>query len=251
MLLGWTVYEVRALSSERVRALRDEQSARALATLREVPSRKAPPTNDETTGWQDLAGTVTDPDGRPLAGADVAVILKTWPGGRYRQQAFAARSDNEGRFRLTELIPPQGQYAIHVAALKQGYAFSSTYQLIRDGQDEPHAPVALKLHQGSPATLVVTDVRGRPVADARVVPASRESPAGTAHLVYFQSSEPLRRVADAQGRLRLAWFEPGDIAEIYIQRPGHDWELHAIKVPQHGDVIVISDGPAEQSASRG
>jgi hypothetical protein len=252
LLMCWIVYEVRTLRIERVRALRDENIARAVAALRERPPvEREARVNEVRSGWQDLAGSVTDPEGKPLAGADVAVILKTWPGGSYRQQAFSTQSNNEGRFHLPELIPPQGKYAIHVAALKQGYAFSSTYQLIRDGQDQPREPVVLKLHQGSPATLVVKDEQGRPVADARVVPASRESPAGAAHLVYFHSSEPLRRVADARGRVRLAWFEPGDRAEVYVQRPGHDWELHSIQVPQHGEVVVISDGPAEQSPSRG
>lgn len=250
VLMCWIVYEIRTLRHERVRALSDEHVARNSAPLRE-----APPADAQTSGWHDLTGTVADANGQPLAAADVVVILKTWPGGRYQQQAFATQSDHQGRFRLPELIPPQGQYAIHVAALKHGYAFSSTYELIRDGEHEPRDAVVLKLDRGSPVTLLVKDEHGRPVPDARVVPASRESPAGASHLVYFQATEPIRRVADKEGRVPLAWFEPGDRAELYIQRPGHDWELHAIEVPQHGEVVVIADGhtgaPAEQSASRG
>ena len=236
LAICWLVYEVRALRTEGIAGAAPHQASAA---------------DQQPSEFQDLAGTVADANGRPLAAADVVVILKTWPDGRYQQQAFATQSDDQGCFQLPELIPPQGQYAIHVAALKHGYAFASTYQLIRDGEHDSRDPVVLRLDRGSPVTLLVRDEHGRPIPQARVVPASRESPAGASHLVYFQAAEPIRRVADQEGRVPLAWFEPGDRAEVYIQRPGHDWELHAIQVPQHGEVVVISDGRAEQSASRG
>ncbi len=77
----------------------------------------------------DFSGTVMDESGKPLADADLLVILKTWPNDRYMQQDFYAKSDSEGHFTFPKLVPVNRQYAVQVVAAKKGYAFKSAYQL--------------------------------------------------------------------------------------------------------------------------
>jgi hypothetical protein len=77
----------------------------------------------------DFSGAVLDDAGHPLPEVQLLVILKSWPGGRYQQESFAAISNDQGQFRLPELVAIDKQYAVQVAALKSGYAFQSNYQL--------------------------------------------------------------------------------------------------------------------------
>ncbi len=193
-----------------------------------------------TVALHDLTGRVVDRGGKPLADATLLVILKTWPGGRYQQEPFTAKSDAAGRFCLPKLIPTDGQFAVQVAALRSGYALASSYQLQKGPGPHPFKPVTLALAEASPITLVVQDRNGRSVGRARVVPASRKSPDGESHLVYFQGSEPVQAVADAAGRVHLDCFALGDQAQVLIQLPGKDWEPHEIRIPKDALTITVS-----------
>jgi hypothetical protein len=202
-----------------------------LTTGRQPPRTIAP---------HDLTGRVVDRDGKPLADVTLLVILKTWPGGQYSQEPFTARSDSAGQFRLPELIPAEGQFAVQVAAVRSGYALASSYRLLKGPGPHSFEPVTLALGEASPVTLVVQDASGRSVARARVVPASRRSPDGERHLVYFEGSEPIQAVADAAGRVNLDCFALGDQAEVLIQLPGKQWEPHEIRIPKNAMTITVS-----------
>jgi Carboxypeptidase regulatory-like domain len=193
-----------------------------------------------TVAPHDLTGRVVDRRGNPLADATLLVILKTWPGGRYQQEPFTATSNSAGQFRLPELIPAEGQFAVQVAAVRSGYALASSYRLLPGPGPHSFEPVTLALGEASPVTLVVQDSSGRSVARARVVPASRRSPDGERHLVYLQGSEPIQAVADAAGRVSLDCFALGDQAEVFIQLPGKEWEPHEIRIPKNAMTITVS-----------
>jgi hypothetical protein len=226
LLAGWLLFEIRSLRQEH-------------STLVQSISRQATQTAETAGRPEDLTGRVLDRLGRPIGNASVAVILKTWPGGGYRQEAFSTTSDADGTFRLAGLVPLEGQYAIQAAALPPGYALTSTYRLIEEGSHPSPDPVLLQCDDASQITFVVQDDRGHPVANARVTPHSRRSSSGANHLVYFQSSGPFQASSDAAGRVGMGCFERGDEAEIYVQLPGKDWELHAIEIPHDGDTIIV------------
>jgi len=224
--------ELRLLRQE-VQALRDVQLART-----ERPSES--PVPPQTPAPVDLAGAVEGADGKPLTEATILVILKTWPGGRYRQEAFTATTDADGRFQLPHLVPMDGQYAILVAALKDGFAFKSTYQLKRGQPVAQPDPIVLTLEQASHVTVVLRDADGQPIADALVAPSERKSRQGEDHLIYFQGSEPARRTTDAQGRVRLDCFLAGDQAEIYVQLPGDNWNSRRFEISGDDSVVELA-----------
>jgi hypothetical protein len=193
-----------------------------------------------STHHSDLVGQIVDPQGRPVANANVLVILKTWPNRRYRQEDFAALTDSEGRFRLAALVPTTGQYGIQLAALGDGFALGSTYQLIEE-EDHPAAPpMLLKLEPAKRLMVQVRDANGQPIAGAKVVPRGRRTRDGETHSIYFQASGPVQADVDEQGRAPMNCFESGDVAEIAIQLPGDEWQEREVQIDEGHEIIIVS-----------
>ena len=173
------------------------------------------------------------------------VILKTWPGGRYLQEDFATTSDAEGRFCLAKLVPPDGQHAVQVAAVKEGYALTSTYQLKKAGSQPTVDPVKLALDEAARITLVVHErARTSGAQSPRVRPLRGIRPTVKTTPSIFKRLEPIQVVSDAEGRVGLGCFERGDQAEIYLQLPGRKWESHPIRIPNEGDVVEVDAAQA-------
>jgi hypothetical protein len=236
LLVGWLALEVRTL--------RQGQTSLVEANLAKIAAMKRP-VEKPAEQRHDITGQVLDQDSQPIDAARLLVILKTWPDGRYRQDDFSTTTDERGRFCLPNLVPSQGQYAILLAAVKNGYALTSNYHLQPAGEHRSVDPVTLRCDPASPITLIVHDARGRPVAHARVAPSSRQSPDGTTHLVYLQGSEPVQTASDAAGRVDLGCFQRGDTAKIFLQLPGKNWRKVSIEVPDQGQVIDVSVDPVE------
>lgn len=229
----WHVAEVRRLHENYASLL--ERSKQATHTKR--PAEAAVPI---ATPHSDLVGQIVDRQGQPIPNANVLVILKTWPNRRYRQEDFAALTDGEGRFRLPALVPTQGQYGIQLAALGDGFALGSTYQLV---EKEDHPAVPPMLLQLEPAKRLVVQVRnadGQPIAGAKVVPRGRRTRDGETHSIYFQACGPVQADVDEQGRVPMNCFEPGDVAEIAIQLPGDEWQEREVQIDEGHEIIIVS-----------
>jgi hypothetical protein len=239
MLVGWLALEVRTLRQGQVSLLAANLAkSAAMEKLVQKPS-------DERHA---ITGQVLDQNGQPIDSARLLVILKTWPNDRYRQDDFSTITDERGRFRLPNLVPSQGQYAILVAAVKSGYALTSNYHLQPEGEHRSVDPVTLHCERASPITLILRDDQGRPAAHARVAPSSRQAADGTSHLIYFQNCAAVQTASDADGRVHLGCFQRGDMAQIYLQLPGKDWQSCAFAIPKEGDTVEVS---AARSADAG
>jgi len=189
----------------------------------------------------DFSGRVVDSAGKPLEDVQLLVILKTWPNGRYHQEAFHTKTNSAGQFNMPKFVPVNRQYGIHVAAIKGGYAFKSAYQMKEgDAIKEPEA-VEFALPAASKFNLVLQDAAGKPVPSALVAPASRQSEnSDSQELVYFQATEPVRAKANAQGEVELPYFGPGDKAKVFLKLPGHDWEEKEFVVAPNADRVLLS-----------
>jgi hypothetical protein len=240
-IVGWSVFESRRKGEqgdlrslrEEVALLRHEQKARSAATGYGESARRIP-------GGFDLAGTIVDNHDHPIELATVLIVRKTWPGGGYRQEAFTAMTDGEGRFTLPEFVPADDQYGIQVAALKEGFAFQSAYQLKHKKPIERPDPICLRLQRASQITLVVRDGNGQPIANAGVIPSARKSRGGDGYMVYFHGSEQIQQTTDAKGRVHLRCFLTGDQAQIYLQLPGNEWDRREFEVSSENQVVDLA-----------
>lgn len=227
LLVGLLFFEVRALRRQQMAAV-------------QRPSVGTAGLGASQSELSDLAGQVVDFEKNPLPYVDLLVILKTWPDGRYRQQAFSAKTNNKGHFRLKNLVPLAVRHAVQVAALCEGYALQSVYHLRPDGATRPLEPVKFELAKATLVTLLIQDGQGRPVPNVRIAPASRKSPDGQEHLVYFQASAPVHLASDAQGRVALRWFSDGDQAELLLRVRDEDWESRIVDISRRRSVVEIS-----------
>ena len=189
----------------------------------------------------DVSGQVVDEHGQPLEGAQVLVVVKTWPGGWYRQQPYSLVSDAAGRFRLEDVYDPSGQHAAFLAVLAPGRGLTSHYDLQESGNLEP-----VKIAVPAAGGLVVEfeNADGAPVTDVEVQPHRRRDSLGGDHFVYFCSAGPVTEQSDVQGRVRLAYFNPGDKATLYVRFPQQDWEMREVVVPPPDEVVklpILSD----------
>lgn len=163
----------------------------------------------------DLVGEIVDAEQKPVANAKVLLIYKSWPNGRYRQQAFDQTSDKNGKFRFKELYSNATQIAFNVTVLADGHAMQSKYVLY-----EPKADVKTFRFQLKPAiekTLTVHGPDGEPLADAAVWPGDRK-PADSKDwfLIYHQNGAAAGYKTDAKGRVRMPLFQAGDKIELHV-----------------------------------
>ena len=193
-----------------------------------------------------LGGTVVDENGQPIADARVCVILKTWPGGRYRQESFAARTDKEGRYSWTDFYPLGRQSALLVTISHDGYALTSVYHLNKDGKELPDD--AFQLPPAAPVTVQLSDAEGRAAAGVKVLVSARKTEDGIEHLLYSQSARQAPELlagTDDEGRVTLRQFLPGDQARLSVIVDGDEQRLD-FEVPEKGEVKLVLGAPAER-----
>jgi hypothetical protein len=187
----------------------------------------------------DLKGRVLDHQGQPIANARVLLILKTWPGNRYQQRDFNTNTDEEGRYKFEGLIPANARYAVLVAALADGHALQSKYELHKQPDGERNE-IDLKLETGAPVTIQLKGADGQGVAGIGVVPSSRQQAGEPEQFVYFQGSEVLRLDTNKDGQVLLHGFRSGDDAAVYVKQPGGEWVEKKFRVPADGSAVEIA-----------
>lgn len=189
----------------------------------------------------DITGRIVDENGKPIDGAHVLVVVKTWPDQSYFQRAYAALSDAEGRFVIENVHPLNERFAVQIAALADNRVFKSSYYTRSSGVLEP---VVLALPPSAGFALQVETAQGGPLAGVEVLPQSRVEAGGAEHLVYFDSAQSLVRRTDLRGRVELPYFTPGDTASVMLRAPNGEWRSRELIVPAAGEVATIRTSEA-------
>jgi uncharacterized GH25 family protein len=97
-----------------------------------------------------VAGTVTDPDGKPVAGAKLGL------GADYIQSEMIATTDAQGKYILSNMLPGPNTLTV----------FSNSFapQMRQVSVSKEMKPEDFQLKPGRPVTFLVTDPDGKPVS---------------------------------------------------------------------------------------
>ncbi|MBK8975008.1 MAG: carboxypeptidase regulatory-like domain-containing protein [Planctomycetes bacterium] len=175
----------------------------------------------------DLLGTVTEPDGRGIAGATLRVSSQQGgpaPGALTLDDLVpAATTDAAGAFAVRHL--PPGTWRITASAPGRQSARSSSLT-VRDGAATTVDPLVLAV--GHPLALRVVDTAGAPIAGADVQ--ARSVGGGTGFRGTATSA--------GDGRCSLDGVPPGRV-RIDVQCGGHlRTTLDGIDVPRDGELSI-------------
>ncbi|MGO9108872.1 MAG: carboxypeptidase regulatory-like domain-containing protein, partial [Thermoguttaceae bacterium] len=150
-----------------------------------------------------IEGVVTDPQGKPVAGATVGLFLHF-----FRQLYLRAETDEKGRYRLPAC--EAGEYAIAAAA--KSYAPDS--QRVAVAKDP--RKVDLRLRKGELIRIRVVDKQGRPLQGATVSPLSDiKYPAAMALHFQIAGERGQFQVTSEDGRWSTLWI-PGDRLHFFV-----------------------------------
>ena len=218
-----------------------------LLSHREVPlASKLPPgiatmLNHDWTG--DIAGQILNDRTQPIADADVLVVVKTWPDESYFQRAYAAVSDADGRFLISDVHPVNERYEVQIAVVADNQVLKSSYHSRSSGTLEP---IKFELAPSSGFALQVETEDGSALARVEVLPRGRIETSGTEHLVYFDSAQLLMRRTDRNGRVELPYYRPGDTANVLLRTPQGSWVSRDVIVPPAGQVATLRTSLSNQ-----
>jgi len=121
-----------------------------------------------------VRGRVLDPDGKPVAAADVLIVRQYWSDDVDRSALAAAKSDAAGNFAIqfrksqfnVDVVRPQQWNEVMVVALAKDSGFGPAWRVYSD--IKPGAQIDLQLVPDEPIEGRIVDLQGQPVADAEV-----------------------------------------------------------------------------------
>jgi len=161
-----------------------------------------------------IQGTVSDAAGKPVDGAKVLLIRKSWPGGQFQMRNFEARTDAKGKYRFPINVVVEEQEAHLVTIVKDGFAFESRYLVKKPG--ESIDPFEFRLAPAMKKTIQLRSADGKPLADTKVALSQRKGKDAVEHMIYAVSAPSVTFATDAEGRVALNYFAEGDEAELQI-----------------------------------
>jgi RNA polymerase sigma factor (sigma-70 family) len=155
-----------------------------------------------------VRGTVKDPGGAPVAGADVSVVVHGYVPWRTRRQAV---TDASGAFSIGGLAPR----AVDVVAWHDSGASAIVPADLAAKREQT---ITLTLDVGGAITGTVVDESGQPIGDAQVI-ASPDWSGGTADLAAWSVRGVQETITDQGGGFRFAGLPDGSY-RVRAARPG-------------------------------
>lgn len=209
-------------------------SARHSQSIRGIPPGIASMLDNDWTGG--VSGQVVDDLGQPISGANVLVVVKTWPDQSYFQRAYATVTNSQGGFNLENVHPENERYAVQIAVVTANRTIQSSYKSVAKGAWDP---VTLRLPPSSGFTLRVENSKGVPIANAQIIPQQRIDSQGNTHFVYFDSAQSIIHRTDARGTVELPYFQAGDSVTVLLLNASGEWEPCSVYAPASGHTASI------------
>jgi protocatechuate 3,4-dioxygenase beta subunit len=177
-----------------------------------------------------LAGVVTAPDGTPVSGAQVSLVMESDAGGMSRMlgglfpMPEPRLTDAEGRFQIPG--PPPGEKA-RVNARSTGYLDGKS-EVVTCAPGDAKTGVSVQLRQGATLAGKVKDDGGRPIEGAVVKWTSLAQDANEWSVRWrLRSATPA--VTDAKGEFRIPNVETGKLALQVSDAKHLSWSSNAVQ----------------------
>ncbi len=175
-----------------------------------------------------VEGSVTDPDGKPVAGALVGQVVEHFMSGYVR-----ATTDPDGRYRLPQTEP--GEYTLAVAA--EGYGPNS--RRVKVTAEE--RTFDLQLHKGEPICLRIVDQDGNPMARAAVRTMFGKLSGFVENTRGALPGNDRNLTTDAEGRWSRLWI-PKEELSFYITKKGYESVMRSFSPNELEQVVTLKSG---------
>jgi uncharacterized GH25 family protein len=199
-----------------------------------------------------LAGRVLDAEGKPAAGAVVALVgglhhaNRAGPQGSEQRPLVEGKAGEDGRFRLqAPLLSADRYWALYLLASAPGQGLGM--QRI-DANAQRH-DVALVLPREEPLRGRLVDLQGQPAAGVKVQLRTVHSPADGKDSVWAHFSQlagkpyaPGAVVSDGQGRFTLRGLGP--VTEVVLRTGGEPYALQDLTVSKPRGEVTLALPPA-------
>ena len=190
-----------------------------------LPQEPDPAANAATAAeFGEVTGVVVSNEGsKPIEGARVLAVFKTWLDGRYAQVGRSTLTDSEGRFRFDKAVPLDQRHGVQLAVFADGYAFRSRYQYNERPSGHSLDPYDFWLVPSQPVRVrITTGASGNGSAAPCVfLPVEQQVDAyfKQTQIVYREGIELVQAVSDEEGWVTLPWFAGGSKATFVIDGP--------------------------------
>jgi serine/threonine protein kinase len=196
----------------------------------------------------DVRGQVVNEAGKPVPDVTVAVVRKTWPNNRYRQEMLKTTTDKDGRFAIEKFAEAGKQYAFLVTVISDKHLMTSEYRLVRDGAQQDR--IVLPTEKSQPVTIRFQDSSGKPVANVRALPFGRMTKNGTEYLSYAQQVYNAGVEVDENGKVPFGSWKPGEQGSL-VYLVNNQIETAEFSVPEDRTVTVeVSPSPSKPASGQ-
>lgn len=175
-----------------------------------------------------VEGTVTDPNGKPVAGAFVEQSVDRFPPGYP-----PATTDQAGRYRLPVSDP--GEYVLAVAA--EGHVPNARRVTVSAEERQ----FDLQLQEGRPIRLRVVDQDGKPLAAALVNTGLDREALSVENTRTAMPGGDRNLSTDAEGRWSRLWI-PNDKLTFSISKPGYAKVRKSFAPDDEEHVVTLESG---------
>jgi hypothetical protein len=209
-VIVWLCWSLASLKMENA-SLVERMNAAMVPVPPSQPARASavPALQDDS---KTLAGNVFDTDGKPVAGAKVLLIHKSWRDG-YDQADHVTETGEDGAWKFEELYQTGIQNAFLVTVVADGFEMKSDYGLHKPGKGP--RKIDFKLKPAPRKVFTFQDADGNPLPENDVVVLVRK--AGTKeYMLYEQNALEAKKVTDEEGKAEFSCLLKGDLATFGI-----------------------------------
>ncbi len=169
-----------------------------------------------------VEGVVVDPEGRPVAGVSLQLLL-------LRKQDPIVQSDASGRFRFDVEVPPRGRTILARLADGSQQAFYR-FPWVTNPKEKPREPVRLTLRPARVIDVSVVDGESKPVSGAFVGASLTVEPLDSGH-------------TDRNGKCTLRVPAEAPMQNVFALKSGFGLDYVAFK-PK--DMASLESGPSDE-----